>query len=505
MDQRSKISDLIYGVLLCIILVAGGCSECSTDRSDERPKHALGRSPSVAAPKGEAASKAPSPTPQQTFEATYPLNGTVMWHTARIYETPSTKAKVIGYARRGTKFRAAVQNGGEGCTGGWYSVPGQGFICTAQGYQIGQLSALADKAPMPPALDSALPYPYGRVVRNGAPQYWTLPTREQEIEAMRIMEQVQMHQADAGVSPTDAGVPITAAPTATNPEQPSTLPTQPAVVLPEYIRMRMEAGYYVSLDRYEDQEGEEYFRTVRGGYLRAQDIVEVEAPAMRGVILGASWSLPIGFVWRAFVRTLQQQAGGTYRYMYDLPRHTPLALEQTAYLHNGQHHVLTKEHMIARRTAVRVAETRPRPALVPKDAKWIFINLSEQMLTAYEGDTPVFVTLVSSGREEFPTPTGIFRVTSKHVTANMDDFANSDEAYSIEDVPWVMYFHGSYALHGAFWHNRFGMQRSHGCLNLSPVDARWLFQWSTPELPFGWHGVFASTSERPGTWIVIDE
>lgn len=505
MSQRIWTNRFIIAALCCMSVVAVGCSQCSTDRSATRREQAQSRTSSVAAPKTQSADKVKQPTPEETFEASYPLNGTVMWHTARIYEAASTKAKVIGYARRGTKFRAAVQSGGEGCTGGWYRVPGQGFICTAQGYQIGELSALADKAPMPPALDSALPYPYGRVVRDGAPQYWTLPTREQEIEAMRIMEQIEISQANATATPTDAGLPTTPAPTTANPEQPNTVPTEPSVALPEYIRMRMEAGYYVSLDRYEDQEGEEFFRTVRGGYLRAHDIVEVEAPPMRGVIVGASWSLPIGFVWRAVVRTLQQQAAGTYRYMYDLPRHTPLALEQTAYLHNGQHHALTKEHMIARRTAVRVAEKRTRPPLVPKDAKWIFINLTEQMLTAYEGDTPVFVTLVSSGREEFPTPKGIFRVTSKHVTSNMDDFANSDEAYSIEDVPWVIYFHGSYALHGAFWHNRFGMQRSHGCVNLSPVDARWLFQWSTPELPFGWHGVFASATERPGTWVVIDE
>jgi hypothetical protein len=66
-----------------------------------------------------------------------------------------------------------------------------------------------------------------------------------------------------------------------------------------------------------------------------------------------------------------------------------------------------------------------------------------------------------------------------------------------------MYFEGSYALHGAFWHDRFGQVRSHGCVNLAPEDARWLFRWTTPLLPAGWHGVVAP---RPniGTWVFIE-
>jgi lipoprotein-anchoring transpeptidase ErfK/SrfK len=84
----------------------------------------------------------------------------------------------------------------------------------------------------------------------------------------------------------------------------------------------------------------------------------------------------------------------------------------------------------------------------------------------------------------------------------MDDPDGGAEAYSIEDVPWTMYFHESYALHGAFWHNLFGRERSHGCVNLSPADARWLFFWAGPTLPSGWHGV-RSTSDNPGTAVVI--
>jgi lipoprotein-anchoring transpeptidase ErfK/SrfK len=143
----------------------------------------------------------------------------------------------------------------------------------------------------------------------------------------------------------------------------------------------------------------------------------------------------------------------------------------------------------------------PRPKLVARKERWIRVDLDRQTLTAYEGDTPVFATLVSSGVAEHATPTGLFRVHAKHVATTMDDFA-ADGAYSIEDVPWTMYFMGSYALHAAFWHERFGNPRSHGCVNLSPRDARWLFFWSLPELPSGWHGVLAAVGK--GTSVLVD-
>ena len=72
------------------------------------------------------------------------------------------------------------------------------------------------------------------------------------------------------------------------------------------------------------------------------------------------------------------------------------------------------------------------------------------------------------------------------------------------DVPWVMYFQGSYALHGAFWHDAFGRQKSHGCVNLSPEDARTLFHWANPPLPENWHGVF-SKDDKEGSRVVVHE
>ena len=159
--------------------------------------------------------------------------------------------------------------------------------------------------------------------------------------------------------------------------------------------------------------------------------------------------------------------------------------------------------------------TKTKPGEPPKDLKpgekWVDVNTTAQTLVAYEGDKPVFATAVSTGlvdktdkEKDHHTPPGTFRIREKHVASTMDGDVASDGPYSIEDVPWIMYFSGSYALHGAFWHNNFGRTKSHGCVNLAPQDAKALFAWTEPKLPEGWHGVM-STTEKPGTRVVVHE
>ena len=157
---------------------------------------------------------------------------------------------------------------------------------------------------------------------------------------------------------------------------------------------------------------------------------------------------------------------------------------------------------------------KTNPGAAPKDLKdgekWVDVNVKTQTLVAYEGDKPVFATAVSTGlvdsdkEKDHHTPPGTFRIREKHIAATMDGDVASDGPYSIEDVPWIMYFNGSYALHGAFWHNQFGRTKSHGCVNLAPQDAKALFAWTEPHLPEGWHGVM-STTEKPGTRVVVHD
>lgn len=109
--------------------------------------------------------------------------------------------------------------------------------------------------------------------------------------------------------------------------------------------------------------------------------------------------------------------------------------------------------------------------------RWISIDLYEQVMIAYEGDKPVFATLVSSGLPRWPTREGLFNIYFRRQRDDMTGGVPGDDFYYLEEVPWTMYFDEGRALHGAYWHDGFGYRRSHGCVNLSITDAYWLYQW----------------------------
>ena len=150
--------------------------------------------------------------------------------------------------------------------------------------------------------------------------------------------------------------------------------------------------------------------------------------------------------------------------------------------------------------ATRCAWLRPteRPSGVPANGKWIHVDLSEQTLVAYEGDKPVYATVISSGKEGYEPPTGLYQVQQKYISTTMNATDPIDGFYEVEEVPWTLYYHGGYALHGAYWHTDFGKVRSHGCTNIAPVDARWLYYWSEPEVPSAWHAV---RFQPETTWV----
>ncbi|MBN1608945.1 MAG: L,D-transpeptidase [Polyangiaceae bacterium] len=141
---------------------------------------------------------------------------------------------------------------------------------------------------------------------------------------------------------------------------------------------------------------------------------------------------------------------------------------------------------------------------------WIDVSVWGGWLLAYEGTRPVFATLVSPGRGGTPqegkepietaaTPTGRFNITGKFKTATM--VAPGELIHS--DVPWAQNFTGPYALHGAYWHNDWGQLKSGGCVNVSPIDGKWLFEWTEPTAPPGWHGVRWLPRLEPATTFIV--
>jgi lipoprotein-anchoring transpeptidase ErfK/SrfK len=116
----------------------------------------------------------------------------------------------------------------------------------------------------------------------------------------------------------------------------------------------------------------------------------------------------------------------------------------------------------------------PSSPSAPTGGRWIDVDLGAQRLTAYQGNTPVRSTLVSTGLARTPTPTGRYRVYVKYASTLM-----SGPGYYLPNVPYTMYFYRGYALHGTYWHSNFGHPMSHGCINLPTSEARWLYSWAS--------------------------
>jgi lipoprotein-anchoring transpeptidase ErfK/SrfK len=130
-----------------------------------------------------------------------------------------------------------------------------------------------------------------------------------------------------------------------------------------------------------------------------------------------------------------------------------------------------------------VAKVQPAKRPEGVTERWIAVDLYEQTLIAYEGHKPVFATLVSSGLDNWDTEEGIFDIWARMPVDAMSGATGAPDAYALQSVPWVMYFNGSTSLHGTYWHDLFGYRRSHGCVNLSISDARWVFEWTAQSEP----------------------
>jgi len=132
-----------------------------------------------------------------------------------------------------------------------------------------------------------------------------------------------------------------------------------------------------------------------------------------------------------------------------------------------------------RPTAIPTATEPPKPADLPYvypdngGERWIDVNLSTQMLYAYEGDTVVASFLVSTGVPAFPTVTGQYHIYIKLLSTLM-----AGDGYYLPNVPYTMYFYKSYGIHGTYWHHNFGHPMSHGCINMYTPDAEWMFYWA---------------------------
>jgi lipoprotein-anchoring transpeptidase ErfK/SrfK len=242
-------------------------------------------------------------------------------------------------------------------------------------------------------------------------------------------------------------------------------------------------------------------------YVQAKAITPHEPSAWHGVRLGddTGRTLPFGFALTAKAPLgpvqVWSDAAGTIK-AKTIARRTVVELLETAEEAGAPSAYRIGDGAWLRAADVRVVRAAPPPPSIEKGERWFDIDLDAQTLVAYEGEMPVYATLVSSGARKTPSETGVFRIWVKFAETDMNGQMADEEAYSVATVPWTQYYAKDLALHTTYWHDKLGTARSHGCINLAPGDARFLYFWSEPSVPPGWsmsHGVV----ERPGSIVRV--
>jgi hypothetical protein len=472
-------------------------------------------------------------------------------------------ARRLGYLRNGSIVAAydpPVPN--EDCKDGWYELVEGGYLC-GKVATIDLTSPRVKLAPRQPDRDSGMPYRYGVNLSDGTPLYRRVLSADDRRKYETHVEETRTPGEEKDEEPLLANVEDEAPPPRRHGrdkrdrgrEHPTKDPFRPDAGRPQLSELRghgvlvrkMARGFTIALDRDFKAGSSHWWRTtfgfavpfdriaLQGGVTKhvgnwftgegakvdllpfpplaaADGGTTLSADA--GADVGAPLAGTVAFATSSAARKLEVtddgKGGLKVGWGVELPRRSAVLLTGREATISGVKYSETIAGFWVHLPELKIAKPQIPDDLGP-DEKWIDVDLTRQQLVAFEGRRPVFATLISSGRRnredperDFPTPVGSFRIREKHVTTTMDGDVASDGPYSIEDVPWVMYFQGSYALHGAFWHDSFGNMRSHGCVNMSPEDARTLFAWSDPPLPTGWHGVF-SKDENTGSRVVIHE
>lgn len=463
-----------------------------------------------------------------------------------VYAKPDKQAEKIGYVRIGARVpRAERPISLRNCPGGWYPVRPLGFVCVDEDdYTLSLDHPLVQAIAVEPDRSRPMPYAYA-FVRAIAPNYMRIPTQEEQFESeMRLERHLRnwrrlTHRWDAltvGANdvPLDpSGLAMGPAPVHPKPldmnvrfggngrddvpgwlEKGRSIPNvAPFDVPPGALianRVQRHAGVALIGSFVADEAAQRRrFAITTDARLIPADKLKVDSGSpFHGEPL-RTVGLPVAFSWRQSA-SFWHIEGQQLRRGARLSRRQFVPLTGTARIVGDTRFVETRDGRWVRSKDVRVAvKPGELPWYATDDKRWIDVSILNQTLVLWEGAQPVYATLVSTGRdglgdpaETLSTPQGTFWIQQKHVTTTMDSSA-ADNEFELRDVPWVMYFKGGYALHGAYWHDDFGRPRSHGCVNLSPIDARYVFNWSSPDVPEHWHGAYASESFGRGTLLRI--
>jgi hypothetical protein len=448
----------------CVLVLAAACGS-----KKEKPAPAPAPEP-VPTPSDE-----PAPVAQPDFpEDTRSLQLT---RTMPVRLDPGDDGKRIGTVAVDTRVGWTRTAKGKGCSKPWVEIKPRGWVC-GEFIKPTKLPPFGREVPQ---LDRGeiVPGIYGRVTGAGAVTY--------------MLEQPTQKKDKKGK------------------ERPITSPAQlEAANQPRMVEDKPVLGT-LTVRQFEELTvgGKVYWRiSAKGNEYVLKSAVRPLVPSQfMGTRLGddTGWALPTAFVWPRNNWQLTWTYHKPNAYVNrQIAARTPVAIHEVATGKDGK----PNAYRIGEGEWMHPADLRifgpvPPPPLLKPNERWIDIDLDKQMLVAFEGELAVYATLISSGVKDTPTQTGLYRIWLKESEADMKNL-KAEDPYSVATVPWTQFFYpeDDLALHTAYWHDGFGKSRSHGCVNLAPRDARWLYYWSDPQMPPGWT-MTTGVVEVPGSVVRV--
>ena len=420
-----------------------------------------------------------------------------------VYAEPNDKSTKLGYLRAGGVVdRVATSAGNQGCAGGWYAVRPRGYVCVGKGASLDLDHPVVAAAVRGPRRGQPFPYPYVTAGDPPPPFFFRLPPEEEqrrmegskrgarplspaELELLGPADPIPRFLSEGGSLPKPYGA---AAQLAWGSHRGKAALDAAFGLIASFDWTSRRWGLTTELD------------------LLAVDRMRLARPStLQGVVVEGE-GIP-AIVVQHGLEAYRPDANGKLQRAGEAPFRSGWTLTgKRSNAPGGLGETTSGEWLPL--NGLRMAEPREDPAGFAREGrKWIDVSIRQQLLVAYEGTRPVFATLVSTGRgglgdpkPTHSTPRGTFMIHAKHLTATMGGDEASDERYDLRDVPYVQYFNEGFALHGVFWHDEFGKVRSHGCINLPPAAAAWLFEWTDPAVPEGWHGAI---NLKAGTLVYV--
>ncbi len=461
--------------------------------------------------KSDPAAKPPAPQEPRVY-----AKSRFVW----VHAQPGAKGW-IGYLWLGgsAKLRKPDSVAAGNCTK-WVAVEPRGWVCADGVRATTDPNDPAVKVVQKygPRLDTPWPHEYGE--SRGAQRYKSLPSpqaqRKREWDLPDHTARVAAARSGDKLHDSLKGVSLDPAPTT-----PIVLGKLPSTVHePRKRLLPMSTVTWTAQQRHADRD---FLLMGDLMWVPKDRVVPYPKVKFRGVKLGKDAKLPLAF-FRGKDRPRYELEGEQLKKTNSVfPRLSWVELsgkemkqDGDTYLQtrDGKFWLLSKDGVVPKpqeATPWGAALGGPDNDNAPKGHRtWLQASIWGGWMIAYEGTKAVYATLISPGRGGTPvpgkdpletasTPTGTFKITGKFATATMvapDEFIHTD-------VPWTQNFSGPHALHGAYWHDDWGSKKSAGCVNVSPIDGKWLYEWTEPRVPAGWHGVRWRPSKEPATSFVL--